>query len=151
MEFFGGWLLPLIYASGCLLVFGQSRHHWKIARLTAAAALLATVLCALGAWVWLQFAPLAVDSVGLTVALLVAVLGWVIINYSSRYLNGEPDQLRFVRAMLFTLAAVGILVVSRHLLVIVLPGPAPAWVCTTCSHSTGNARRPRSLHTKSSW
>jgi NAD(P)H-quinone oxidoreductase subunit 5 len=126
MEFFGGWLLPLIYASGCLLVFGQSRHHWKIARLTAAAALLATVLCALGAWVWLQFAPLAIDSVGLTVALLVAVLGWVIINYSSRYLNGEPDQLRFVRAMLFTLAAVGILVVSRHLLVIVL-----AWTGTS--------------------
>ena len=42
MEFFGGWLLPLMYAIGCLLVFGQSRHHWKIARLTAAAALLAT-------------------------------------------------------------------------------------------------------------
>ncbi len=126
MEFFGAWLLPAIYAVGCLLVCGQPRHHWKIAQLTAAAALLATLFSALGAWAWLRFAPLAIDSVGLTVALLVAVLGWVIINYSSRYLNGEPGQVRFVRAMLFTLAAAGILVVSRHLLVIVL-----AWTGTS--------------------
>jgi len=126
MEWFGAWLLPAMYAAGCLLAFGQPRHHWKIAKFTAAAALLATLGSVLGALAWRQFAPLALDSVGLTVALLVAVLGWVIINYSSRYLNGEPGQLRFVRAMLFTLAAVGILVVSRHLLVIVL-----AWTGTS--------------------
>ncbi|HEY9147369.1 MAG TPA: NADH-quinone oxidoreductase subunit L [Gammaproteobacteria bacterium] len=122
----GAWLLPAIYAAGCLLAFGQPRHHWKIAKFTAAAALLTTLASVLGGLAWRQFAPLALDSVGLTVALLVAVLGWVIINYSSRYLNGEPGQLRFVRAMLFTLAAVGILVVSRHLLVIVL-----AWTGTS--------------------
>jgi NAD(P)H-quinone oxidoreductase subunit 5 len=126
MEFFGGWLLPAIYATGCLLVFGQPRHHWKIAQITAAAALLATLFSVVGAGVWLHFAPAEIDSVGLTLALLVAVLGWVIINYSSRYLNGEPGQLRFVRAMLFTLTAVATLVVSRHLLVIVL-----AWTGTS--------------------
>jgi NAD(P)H-quinone oxidoreductase subunit 5 len=125
-EFMGGWLLPLCYATGCLLSFGSSRPHWRIARLTSAAALLATLCAALGALAWMQVAPLAVDTVGLTVALLVALLGWVIVRYSSRYLNGERDQVRFVRAMLFTLTAVSVLVVSRHLLVMVL-----AWTGTS--------------------
>ncbi|MDH4042687.1 MAG: NADH-quinone oxidoreductase subunit L, partial [Gammaproteobacteria bacterium] len=125
-EIFGGWLLPVIYATGCVLVFGRSQQHWKIAQLTATAALLATFGAALVALVWSQLAPVAVDAVGLTAALLVALLGWVIINYSSRYLAGERDQVRFVRAMLCTLAAVGVLVVSRHLVVIVL-----AWTGTS--------------------
>jgi len=125
-EIFGGWLLPVIYATGCVLVFGRSQQHWKIAQLTATAALLATFGAALVALVWSQLAPVAVDAVGLTAALLVALLGWVIINYSARYLAGERDQVRFVRAMLCTLAAVGVLVVSRHLVVIVL-----AWTGTS--------------------
>jgi NAD(P)H-quinone oxidoreductase subunit 5 len=125
-DFSGGWLLPIIYATGCLLVFGAPRRYWHIARLTAAAALLATLGAAVTALLWSQLAPLTVDVVGLTVALLIAVLGWVIINYSWRYLDGEPGQARFVRALLFTLSAVGLLVVSRHLAVIVL-----AWTGTS--------------------
>jgi NAD(P)H-quinone oxidoreductase subunit 5 len=62
----------------------------------------------------------------MTVSILVAFLGWVIINYSYRYLNGEPGQRRYVRATLFTLTAVVILVVSRNLAVIVL-----AWSATS--------------------
>lgn len=122
----GAWLLPVIYALGCLLVFSQSRGHWKIARLTAAAALLASLGNAVLALVGSRFTSLAVDPVGMTAALLIAVLGWVIVNYSARYLGGEPRQALFVRAMLFTLAAVGILVVSRHLVIIVL-----AWTGTS--------------------
>ncbi|KAA1191859.1 NADH-quinone oxidoreductase subunit L [Pseudohalioglobus sediminis] len=125
-QFLGIWLLPLIYAVGCAAVFITTRQHWHIARLTASAALVATAGAALLALVWAQLAPLAVDVLGLTVALLIAVLGWVIVNYSSRYLNGEPEQPRFVRAMLFTLAAVALLVVSKNLLVIVL-----AWAATS--------------------
>jgi NAD(P)H-quinone oxidoreductase subunit 5 len=125
-EFMGGWLLPLIYTMGCALACAQGSRHWAIARLTASAALAGTVAVAVVALLWSQWAPLAVDALGLTAALLVAVLGWVIINYSSRYLNGEPGQTRFVRAMLFTLSAVGLLVVSRHLAVIVL-----AWTGTS--------------------
>ena len=125
-EFIGGWLLPVVYATGFLLVLVRSRQHWRIAQLTSTVALLATLCTAVGVLVWAQFAPLAADAVGLTMAVLVALLGWVIINFSSRYLNGERDQTRFVRAMLFTLAAVAVLVVSRHLLVIVL-----AWTGTS--------------------
>lgn len=121
-----GWLLPLIYAVGCLLAFSQSNRLWKTAKITAAAALLAMITVVLTALVWGQFAVASFDKVGLTLALLVALLGWVIVNYSSRYLNGEREQARFVRAMLLTLAAVGVLVVSRNLLVIVV-----AWSITS--------------------
>ena len=115
-----GWLLPAIYATGCVLVFSRSGPLWKIARITAATALIAMLTATLAVLVAGRFTPLALDTLGLTVALLVAVLGWVIINYSYRYLNGEPGQRRYVRATLFTLTAVVVLVVSRNLAVIVL-------------------------------
>lgn len=125
-EFIGGWLLPLVYAAGCLLACRQTQEYWAIARLTAAAALVATGGAAAVALFWSGWGGHRVDALGLTAAVLVAVLGWVIVNYSSRYLNGEPGQARFVRAMLFTLSAVGLLVVSRHLAVMVL-----AWTATS--------------------
>lgn len=121
-----GWLLPVIYAIGCLLVFSRPDHLWQSAKVTALVALLAIVAAVLNALVWGQFVFSGFDAVGLTLALLVALLGWVIINYSARYLSGEPDQARFVRAMMVTLTAVCVLVVSRHLLLIVL-----AWSVTS--------------------
>jgi NAD(P)H-quinone oxidoreductase subunit 5 len=121
-----GWLLPVIYAVGCLLVFRKSNRPWKTAKITAAAALLATITMVLAALTWGQFTAVSPDKVGLTLALLVAVLGWVIINYSSRYLTGESGQTRYIRAMLLTLTAVCTLVVSRNLLIIVL-----AWSVTS--------------------
>ena len=70
-----GWLLPVIYAVGCLLVFGTSNRLWKMAKVTAASALLAMLTIALAALVWGQFAAVAFDSVGLTLALLVGMFG----------------------------------------------------------------------------
>jgi len=120
------WLLPVIYAVGCLLAFHKSQLPWKTAKITSGSALLATTAIVLFVLIGGQFAPISFDAVGLTLAVLVAVLGWVIINYSSRYLTGEPGQARFIRAMLLTLTAVCVLVVSRNLLVIVL-----AWSVTS--------------------
>jgi len=125
-EYIGGWLLPLVYAAGTIAVFSQPRKLWQTARITATAGLLATLAAAVVALVWSQSGPLAVDTLGLTAALLVALLGWVIIGYSERYLVGESDQPRFVRAMLFTLTAVSLLVISQHLAVMVL-----AWTGTS--------------------
>lgn len=121
-----GWLLPVIYALGCLLVFSRSNRLWKTAKITAAVALLATVAIVMAVLTWGRFTVVSFDTLGLTLALLVAVLGWVIINYASRYLNGEPGQTRFIRAMLLTLTAVCVLVVSRNLLVMVV-----AWSVTS--------------------
>ena len=119
-EVFGEWLLPLVYAIGCLVALNGSRHNWRVARLAGTLALLVSLAMALGAITgsWLGASP--IDKLGLTASLLVSLLGWVIINYSSRYLAGEPHQDRFIRAMLFTLAAVSLLVLSSNLAVIVV-------------------------------
>lgn len=121
-----GWLLPIIYATGCLLAFSKSGCLWRGAKVTAVSALVVMLVAVATALVTGQFVAISVDRLGLTMALLVALLGWVIINYSARYLAGEPEQARFVRAMLFTLTAVCILVVSSNLLIIVL-----AWSATS--------------------
>lgn len=127
MDINGGWILPAIYALGSLWAFPLKGSHWQVARLTSVVALLATVAVALAALIRAFGAePLHADPVGLVTAVLVAGLGWVIVQYSARYLEGEPGQDGFVRAMLFTLTAVGFLVVSDHLLVLAL-----AWTGTS--------------------
>ncbi|MBC54556.1 MAG: NADH-quinone oxidoreductase subunit L [Gammaproteobacteria bacterium] len=121
-----GWILVLVYAAGWLLVVSQPRAHWTIARGTALAGLVgvvASVAAAVAAALLTGFSP---DRLGLVAALLVALLGWVIINYSSRYLAGDRQQGRFVRAMLFTLLSVSLLLLSQDLLTIAL-----AWTGTS--------------------
>lgn len=61
-----------------------------------------------------------VDGLGIVMAILVSLLGWVITRFAHRYLQGEAQQARFVTATLFTLSCVALLVTSQHLLVIVL-------------------------------
>ncbi len=125
-ESYLGWITPTLYAMGFLLALWRPRQAWKTALLVGAWGLLATLVLIAGALVAALTTPLEIDRLGLTGALLVSLLGWVIINYSARYLEGDPNQERFVAAMLFTLAAVNLLVISRHLLVIVL-----AWSATS--------------------
>lgn len=121
-----GWLLPLTYLTGWLLVSSQPRHHWTIARATGLIGLLATVTSVIAATAGSLIAGFSTDPLGLVAALLVSVLGWVIIKFSSRYLEGDRLQSRFISAMLFTLTSVGVLLLSRHLLIIVL-----AWTGTS--------------------
>jgi len=115
-----GWLLPVVYLIGWLLVVVQPRNHWPIARVTGLTALIVTLGAVIAAAIGVWRQDLNVDALGLVAALLVSLLGWVIIHFSSQYLVGDRLQSRFVRAMLFTLASVGILLLSRNLLVIVL-------------------------------
>jgi NAD(P)H-quinone oxidoreductase subunit 5 len=125
-AFFGGWIVPTLYAVGFALTLWRPGQAWKVALAVGALGVIGTLLVAAGTLLWTSFSAVSVDKLGLTGALLVSLLGWVIIRYSARYLDGEPNQERFVRAMLFTLAAVNLLVVSQHLLVIVL-----AWTATS--------------------
>lgn len=117
---FSAWLLPALYASAFILALGLPRQHWRVARAAALLGLITMTVTAVTAFVWAQFQTVNVDKLGVTVGLLVSLLGWVIVNYSARYLQGEPNQPLFVRAMLFTLASVSLLVASRHLAVMVL-------------------------------
>lgn len=115
--------LAASYVTGCLVALLCRHRPWRIARLTAGVALGVTLFTPPLLWL---LAPQWSPGPGLLIGLLVALLGWVIIDYASRYLHGEPGQVRFVRAKLLTLAAVSVLITSRHLLLIAL-----AWSTTS--------------------
>jgi NAD(P)H-quinone oxidoreductase subunit 5 len=74
---------------------------------------------------------------------LVAFLGWVVLRFSRNYLNGDAGQLRYLRWLQLTLAAVTLLVQANNLLVIAL-----AWMGTSLAlHNllTYYGRRPQAL------
>nr|WP_298140516.1 NADH-quinone oxidoreductase subunit L [uncultured Pseudomonas sp.] len=68
------------------------------------------------------------DRLGLAMASLVSLLALVIIDYSRRYLDGEPGQRRYVLALLVTLAAVATVVTSGDLYALV-----GAWIVSSLS------------------
>ncbi|MBZ2169059.1 NADH-quinone oxidoreductase subunit L [Marinobacter sp. F4216] len=118
-----GWLLAGTYTVGCLLAFLSSQGVWRIARNTAHLGLAGALIS--GGWALLDSSG-DHDALGLVMTVLVALLGWVITRFSYRYLHGEPRQPLFVRALLFTLSCVGVLVTSNHLAVVAL-----AWCGTS--------------------
>ena len=69
---------------------------------------------------------LRADSIGGAVTLLVAFVGWVIVRYSQPYLNGEPEERRYVRWLMATLAAVSVVIAANHVLLLAL-----AWMATS--------------------
>lgn len=122
----GIWLLPLFYALAFVAAMIVQRQHWRIAQSGALAALAVVLALSVVDAGYAVAGQPALNGVVWIMAVLVALLGWVIVRYSQRYMEGEPDQPRFVRAMLFTLAAVSLLVASDNLLVMVL-----AWTATS--------------------
>ena len=68
---------------------------------------------------------LRADAAGGVVALLVAFIAWVIVRYSQPYLEGERDERHYVRWLMTTLAAVAVVLVTNHVLVLAL-----AWAAT---------------------
>ncbi|MFM8900854.1 MAG: NADH-quinone oxidoreductase subunit L [Burkholderiales bacterium] len=83
------------------------------------------------------------DAITSSVLLLVAFLGWVIVRYSQTYLEGEPQQTRYVRGLMLTLAAVSGVVLSNNLAFLVL-----AWMATSLALNsllTFYPERPQAL------
>ena len=60
--------------------------------------------------------------------LLVTFVGWVIVRYSHPYLGGELSQGHYVRWLMATLAAVGVVVTTNQMIVLVV-----AWMATSMS------------------
>ncbi|EKE85347.1 NADH-quinone oxidoreductase subunit L [Idiomarina xiamenensis] len=119
-----GYLFAAIYGIGFLISLMSNRRHWLVARMTTFIALLVDIIVPIVAYS-VDMPQAALTTV---MGLLVAVLGWVIVDYASRYLDGDSGQPRFVRAMLFTLFAVALLVKSDNLLLMAL-----AWSSTSVS------------------
>ena len=109
------WLAPTVYllaSLGGLLLQG---HAWRIAHAASLIALGSAVI--VGIWSGTQLASDTgdTDAIGAVMLLLITTLGWIIIRYSRTYLAGEKGQLRYVTALLFTLAAVAVVVLTQHL------------------------------------
>jgi NAD(P)H-quinone oxidoreductase subunit 5 len=66
------------------------------------------------------------DAVSVTMLLLVAIIGWIVLRFSGTYLDGEPRQGAFIGWMAATLAAVMLLVQSGNLFQLVV-----AWIATS--------------------
>jgi NAD(P)H-quinone oxidoreductase subunit 5 len=68
------------------------------------------------------------DSLAAIMLILISFIGAVICRYSVRYLDGDPQQGRFLCRMLFTLGSVLLLVISRNLLQFTV-----AWILSSYS------------------
>ena len=118
------WSVPLIYVLACLPVaLGAGIFRsWVVAE----GAALAALVIALAAAVLQALSGAHTDKPGLAMLMLVSLLGWVVIRYSRRYLNGEAGEKRYMLAMLLTLACIGVVVVTNNLGVLVL-----AWIASS--------------------
>lgn len=74
----------------------------------------------------LHGAGLRLDAAGAAVALLVGFVGWVIVRFSQRYLQGETNERRYLALLSATLAAVSLVLAADHLLLL-----AAAWIGTS--------------------
>jgi len=139
------WAVPLCYIAAAIALGGRSRPdvvwRWALAGATVG------VAAAVASLVWLALrGPIIVravdlggvigheihglgvraDSVGTSVLLLVSFVGWVIVRYSRAYLGGDPGQPRYVRALMGTLAAVALVIITNNLIVLTL-----AWMASS--------------------
>jgi len=117
------WSLAAAYFPAAALAASLPLCPWRIARFASVLAL-AGALAAAGSALWRFVAGSGhPDAPGSVMALLVALLAWVIVRFSSRYLEGEPEQRRYATALLFTVAAVGVVVATDNLGVLIA-----AWI-----------------------
>lgn len=114
--------IPVLYALAAIPAFcgGGVERAWRWAG-WASAIVLAIAVAALASAAWQAHATgPAPDLPGLGMASLISLLGWIILRFSQRYLAGEPGQLRYVAAMLLTLASVSVVAITDNLLLLAL-------------------------------
>jgi NAD(P)H-quinone oxidoreductase subunit 5 len=124
-------ILPLLSLAGAaLLARAQATPApaWRLARAAATLALGAAALSLLAVLVAGSGKVFVVraDLVGSVMLLLVTFIGWAILRYSQPYLDGERNETGYISALLAALAAVVLVVISNHLLVLVA-----AWTATS--------------------
>jgi len=95
---------------------------WRVARAATVAMAAAAVVVGVLRVVDGERAGALVRRDDLTVAMLglIALFGWVVVRYSATYLAGDPRERGYVGHLLATLAAVAVVVVANHLVVLVV-------------------------------
>lgn len=126
-----GFLLPWLFKA-------KGRSAATFATRTGALALLAaacsaTSLAFTGRWhaSWTVFGPvefgLFFDPLAAVVLLLVSFLLVVVLQYSRRYMAGDPEQTRFIRWLCLTGGSVLMIVISGNLLQFALAWSSTSW------------------------
>lgn len=115
----GLWMIPLGYLTMALAgVLGHGgRRAWTVAEALALCVLAGLVPVA-GVAAWRGWVALGALQWAMTA--LLALLGWVIVRYARRYLDGEPGQPRFLAALGATLAAIAVVAITPNLGVLVV-------------------------------
>ena len=110
------WLPTLCYLAGSLLVAASGASPWPLCAAATRAALAPALLGCAIALSTARGGPAAAALL----TLLIAFLGWIIGDFSRRYLRAEPGQSRFVVAYLITLGAVDAVVASQNFAVLIV-------------------------------
>lgn len=139
------WILPICYALGGItaLLPGAPDRGWRRALALSACGGAACAAVVVADLVRASRGGIIADPPGTVMAGLLALLGWAIVRYSRTYLRGEPGQARYLSALMLTLTAVGIVVLSHDLAAILL-----AWSSSSLAlHRllTFYPERPRAL------
>ncbi|MEM9425694.1 MAG: proton-conducting transporter membrane subunit [Pseudomonadota bacterium] len=128
------FLAPLVLLGVAFAAFSRpGRRPDAVPQWSETAALAALALAGLGFLQGIALGPsklvvfegaatmaIRADLVSLTMALLVAFIGWIVMRYSRTYLDGEEQEGAFHGLMLATLAAVLVFVQSASLLVLII-------------------------------
>jgi NAD(P)H-quinone oxidoreductase subunit 5 len=103
---------------------------WRIARTSTFVALASAVAVGLVRAVSGSGADalVRVDNITVVMLGLIALIGAVVVHFSSAYLAGDPFEQRYARRLLATLAAVSVVVVANHLVLL-----AGAWAAASLS------------------
>lgn len=127
------FLAPLALMAVALFAARRpGRRPVAVPALAEGAAALALVLSLAGAMQLVQAGPqalavgqgalqltLRLDAISVTMAVLVGFVGWIVVRYACRYLDGEAREGTFHALMLATLAAVLVLVQAGSLALLV--------------------------------
>ena len=112
---------PVVLILAALAAAGRpGRRPGALPHVSEVAALVALALAGLGLVQVLvsggaSALTLRLDAVGATMAVLVGFVGWIVMRYARRYLDGEAREGAFHGLMLAALAAVSVLVQAGHL------------------------------------
>jgi NAD(P)H-quinone oxidoreductase subunit 5 len=109
------WASSGIYLIGALIAAVSGSQAWPALTIATRGALVSAVASfAIAPFIAVGSHLHAGAGAAQIVTSLIAFLGWIIGDYSRRYLRGEPGQTRFTVAFLATLAAVSAVVVSSN-------------------------------------
>ena len=134
------WMVVVFTALVLRKKHPQAAAPWRLAEGVAVCAIgVALAFCAtLGMGGAAQHVPaeaywlpgVRLDTLSALLLMMVAFLGWVIVRFSRRYLDGDPGRMRYLIFLCATLAAVWCLLASNNLLLVCL-----AWsLSSLCLH-----------------